>query len=51
MNNFKLFSLNLGKLLNYVRYFCSDNVESVAKSWLEAEMSLVEVGGARWKLK
>ena len=49
MDNFEFFSLNLGKLLNYVRYFGSENVEGVAESWLEAEMSLVEVGGARWR--
>ena len=56
MDNFEFFSLNLGKLLNYVRYFGSDNVEGVAESWLEAEMSLVEVemswmevDGAGWR--
>ena len=35
---------NLGKLPNYVRYFGSNNVESVAEGWVEAEMSWVEVG-------
>ena len=35
---------NLGKLPNYVRYFGSNNVEGVAESWVEAEMSWVEVG-------
>ena len=38
------FGLNLGKLPNYVRYFCSYNVEGVAESW-------VELGGAGWRLK
>ena len=36
-------TLNLEKLPNYV--------EGVAESWVEAEMSLVEVGGAGWRLK
>ena len=35
---------NLGKLPNYARYFGSNNVEGVAESWVEAEMSWVEVG-------
>ena len=29
-------------------YFGSYNVESVAESWVEAEMSWVEGGGAGW---
>ena len=45
-NNFEFFGLNLGKLPNYVQYFGSNIVESVAESWLEAEMSWVELGGA-----
>ena len=44
MDNFQFFGLNLGKLPNYVRYFGSYNVECVAESWVEAEMSWVEVG-------
>ena len=44
MDSFKFFGLNLGKLPNYVRYFGSNNVEGVAESWVEAEMSWVEVG-------
>ena len=40
---------NLGELPNYVRFFGSYNVEDVAGSWEEAEMSWVEVGGARWR--
>ena len=36
--------LNLWKLPNYLRYF--GNTEDVADSWVEAEMSWVEVDGA-----
>ena len=43
MDNFEFFGLNLGKLLNYVQYFGSNNTEGVAKSRVEAEMSWVEV--------
>ena len=45
-DNFEFFGLNLGKLPHYVQYFGSYNVESVADSWMEAEMSRMEVGGA-----
>ena len=31
-----------------MQYFCSNNVEGVAESWVEAEMSWVEVDGAGW---
>ena len=51
MNNFEFFALNLGKLPKYVRYFGSNNVEGVAESWVEAEMSWVKVDGAWWSLK
>ena len=34
MNDFEYFGLNLGKLPNYVRYFGSNIVESVAEGWL-----------------
>ena len=44
MDNFKFFGLNLGKLSNYMQYFGSNIVESVAESW-------VEVDGAGWRLK
>ena len=44
MDNFELFDLNLGKLPNYVQYVGSTNVEGVAESWVEAEISWVEVG-------
>ena len=47
-DNFEFFGLNLGKLPNYVRYFSSYNIEGVVESWVEAEMSLVEVDGAGW---
>ena len=44
MDNFEFFDLKLGKLPNYVQYFGSNNVEGVVESWVEAEMSWVEVG-------
>ena len=44
MENFEFLDLNLGKLPNYVQYFGSNNVEGAAESWVEAEMSWVEVG-------
>ena len=40
--------LCLEKLPNYVRYLGSYNVEDVAESKVEAEMSWVEVDGAGW---
>ena len=40
---------NLGKWPNYDQYFVSKIVEGVAESWVEDEMSWVEVGGAGWK--
>ena len=44
---FNFIGLNLGKLPNYMRYFGSNNVEGIAKSWneaeVEAEMNWVEV--------
>ena len=43
MDNLEFFGLNLGKLLNYLRYFGSDNVEGVAEIWMEAEMNWMEV--------
>ena len=45
------FGLNLGKLPNYVQYFGSNNIEVVAESWVEAEMSCMERDGAEWRLK
>ena len=44
------FDLNLGKLPNYVQYFGSNIVDGVAESWVDIEMSWVEVDGARWRL-
>ena len=44
MDDFKFFKLNLEKLPNYVQYFDSNNVEGVAESWVEAEMSWMDVG-------
>ena len=32
-----------------MQYFGSNNVEGVAESWVEAEMSWVEVDGAGWR--
>ena len=51
MDNFRFFGLNLGKFPNYVQCFGSNIVEGVAESWVETEMSLVEVDGAEWRLK
>ena len=34
-----------------MQYFGPNIVEGVAESWLEAEMSLEEVGGAGWRLE
>ena len=50
-NNFEFFDPNLGKLPNYVQYFGPNIVEGVAESWVETEMSWVEVDGAGWRLK
>ena len=44
-NNFKFLGLNLGRLPNYMRYFGSNNVEGVAESWVEAEISRMELDG------
>ena len=35
---------------NYGQYFGSNNVEGVTESWVEAEMSCVEVDGTAWML-
>ena len=51
MDNFQFFGLNLGKLPNYLQYFDSNFVEGVAESWVETEMSWVELDGAGWRLK
>ena len=50
-DNFLFFSLNLGKLPNCVQYFSPNIVDSIAESWVEAEMSWVEVEGTGWRLK
>ena len=39
----------MGKLPNYVQHFGSNIVEGVAESWVETEMSWVEVDGAGWR--
>ena len=51
MGNFGFFDPSLGKLASYVQYFGSNIVEDVAESWVEAEMSWVEVDGAGRRLK
>ena len=38
-----------GKLPNYVQYFGANIVEGVPESWVEVEMSWVEVDGAGWR--
>ena len=45
MDNSKCFGLSLGKFPSCVRYFDSNNVEGSVESWMEAEMSWVEVVG------
>ena len=50
-DNVEFLGLNLGRVPNYVQYFGSNIVEGVAESWVEAEMSCVEVGGAGMRLK
>ena len=49
MDRFEFFDLHVGKLPNYVRYFGSNNVQSVAENWVEAKMSWVELDGGRWR--
>ena len=46
MDNFEFFGPTFGNLLYYVRYFGSNNIEGVAESWVEVQMSWVEVDGA-----
>ena len=48
-DNFEFFGLNLEKFPNYVQYFGSNNVEGVSESWVEAEISWMEVNGAGWR--
>ena len=48
-DNFEFFDLNLGKMPNYMRYFGSNNLEGVAESWVEVEMSWIKMGGAEWR--
>ena len=47
-DNFDAFGLYLGKLSNYVGYSSSCNTKSVAESWMETEMSWVEVDVVGW---
>ena len=46
MGNFEFFGPTFGKLPDYVRYFGSNNVEGVADSWVEVQMSWMKVDGA-----
>ena len=46
VDNFESFGPTFGKLPDYVGYFGSNNVEGVADSWVEVQMSWVEVDGA-----
>ena len=47
-----IFRSKFGEIVQfYVRYFSSNIVEGVAESWVEAEMSWMEVDGAGWRLK
>ena len=48
-DKFDFFGLYLGKLPNYMQYFDSNNVESVAESWVEFEMSWREMARVQWK--
>ena len=32
-----------------MRYFGSNNLEGVAESWVEVEMSWIKMGGAEWR--
>ena len=45
IDNFWFFGLNLGKLPNYVQYF----VEGVVESWVETEMSWVDLKWVGWR--
>ena len=36
------------KLPNHIRYFGASNVEGIAESWVEVQMSWVEVGRTGW---
>ena len=47
-DNFEFLGVNLGKLSNYVQYFGSYNVEGVPESWVETEISWVEMNRAGW---
>ena len=50
-DNFEIFSVNLRKLPKHVQYVGSNNVEGVAKNWVEAEMSWMEIDEAESRLK
>ena len=46
-----IFWLKFGEIAQLRKYFGSNIVEGVVVSWVEAQMSWVELGGAGWKLK
>ena len=46
-NNFEIFGPYFGKLSNYLQYFGYNNIEGVAESWMEAEMSWVDMNRSR----
>ena len=48
-DNFEFFGLNVEKMPNYIQCFGSNNVVGVAESWVEAEMSWIDVDGAGWR--
>ena len=49
MDEFEFLCLNMGKLLNYVRYSGSNNVvQGVVENWLVTEMGWVELDRVRW---
>ena len=43
-----IFRPKFGEIAQYVQYFGLNIVEGVGESWVEAEMSWVEVDGAAW---
>ena len=45
MDKFEFLDPNFGKLPNYVQYFGSNNIDGVAESWVEVQMSWAEVDG------
>ena len=44
-----IFRPKFGEIAQYVQYFGLNIVEGVAESWVEVEMSWVEVDGGGWR--